>query len=321
MERSRELWIDVLKGIAIVCVILGHTFIYGDRVYYFHMPLFFLIGGYLFKRGQSWMHLFRKTTKRIVFPFIVYLLVLYFLTPYPPSKWCILWGGECLKGVFGVAWFCPVYSFSLLLLWFVPKKLYARLVVVLLLYIVCFVMPDVHFLRIQGIRVVPMALCYMVVGTIFQDFDNIKRIKRVSTNYLLLALFNVILLLSLPNLRIDMKYASYGLPIVTFLSSLILAICIGLISIFIAQQTKYISKMLAYLGKNTLSYMFVHQYVNYEIFSSIFGEDKYSLKYSMLIFWLTLLTTIFVVFFYEISKKYIFQRLYYEVIRQNITKN
>ena len=32
--KSRYLWIDILKGIGIVCVILGHTFIYGDRVYY-----------------------------------------------------------------------------------------------------------------------------------------------------------------------------------------------------------------------------------------------------------------------------------------------
>ena len=107
MERSRELWIDVLKGIAIVCVILGHTFIYGDRVYYFHMPLFFLIGGYLFKRGQSWMHLLRKTTKRIVFPFIVYLLVLYLLTPFPPFLWCMLGGGGMSeRGV----WRCLVLS-------------------------------------------------------------------------------------------------------------------------------------------------------------------------------------------------------------------
>ena len=41
-EQSREAWIDVLKGIGILIVILGHTNppIY-KYIYAFHMPLFF----------------------------------------------------------------------------------------------------------------------------------------------------------------------------------------------------------------------------------------------------------------------------------------
>ena len=109
--KSRYLWIDILKGIGIVCVILGHTFIYGDRVYYFHMPLFFIVGGFLFRNGQEWLYLFWKSTKRIIFPFIIYLIVLYFLSSYPPSKWCMLWGGEIFERDF---WRCLVLSCVLL---------------------------------------------------------------------------------------------------------------------------------------------------------------------------------------------------------------
>ena len=89
MEHSRYLWIDVLKGIGILCVILGHTFIYGDKVYYFHMPLFFILAGYLFRDGQGWINIFLKNTKRIIFPYLIYIVVLYLLSSDPPSQWCM----------------------------------------------------------------------------------------------------------------------------------------------------------------------------------------------------------------------------------------
>ena len=50
--RERKYWIDYLKAIAIYLVILGHL---PDElhikwgIYLFHMPLFFIISGYLYK--------------------------------------------------------------------------------------------------------------------------------------------------------------------------------------------------------------------------------------------------------------------------------
>ena len=51
MERNIEL--DILKGIMMIFVVIGHTNItipYFD-VYWFHMPAFFLISGYLAKKN------------------------------------------------------------------------------------------------------------------------------------------------------------------------------------------------------------------------------------------------------------------------------
>lgn len=50
-------WVDILKGIAIICVFIGHTTNdnYGNIsgllhmwIYSFHMPLFFFLSGYVF---------------------------------------------------------------------------------------------------------------------------------------------------------------------------------------------------------------------------------------------------------------------------------
>lgn len=61
--RNRNAYIDVVKGIAIILVVLGHTIQFGSKfhehpayfenpvfmlIYSFHMPLFMMISGYLF---------------------------------------------------------------------------------------------------------------------------------------------------------------------------------------------------------------------------------------------------------------------------------
>ena len=54
MEKTKQRisWIDVTKGIAIYLVILGHSLIglkVNDYIFAFHMPLFFIASGLLFR--------------------------------------------------------------------------------------------------------------------------------------------------------------------------------------------------------------------------------------------------------------------------------
>lgn len=61
--KERIEWIDWIKGVALVLVIIGHTFrtsMYDESmaysyiksfIYAFHMPLFIAISGFLFKMG------------------------------------------------------------------------------------------------------------------------------------------------------------------------------------------------------------------------------------------------------------------------------
>ena len=102
-----------------------------------------------------------------------------------------------------------------------------------------------------------------------------------------------------------MKYASYGIPMVSLFSSVILTAGIAYVSLFIVQQDNVISNIMAYFGRNTLSYMFVHQYVNIEIVSLLFERNYNSLEYSILGFLSTLSITIFVTFIYDRIKHYL----------------
>lgn len=66
MEKKREIWVDDVKVIACVLVVLGHFFQsmtkadilpanglyewFNQTIYFFHVPLFFICSGYLYQR-------------------------------------------------------------------------------------------------------------------------------------------------------------------------------------------------------------------------------------------------------------------------------
>lgn len=76
MEKQREIWVDNVKVIACILVVLGHFFQsmtkanilptnnlylwFNQTIYYFHVPLFFICSGYLYQRysrvdsAKSW---------------------------------------------------------------------------------------------------------------------------------------------------------------------------------------------------------------------------------------------------------------------------
>ena len=54
--KERLIWIDILKGLGILTVVFAHCYIPDELlkkiIYTFHMPLFFLISGYLHKTNS-----------------------------------------------------------------------------------------------------------------------------------------------------------------------------------------------------------------------------------------------------------------------------
>jgi fucose 4-O-acetylase-like acetyltransferase len=79
MAENRNIALDIAKGIGILLVIVGHTagmkHICQELIYSFHMPLFFIIAGYLYHR-QDIKTLFVKSAKRLLLPWIVTLVLL-----------------------------------------------------------------------------------------------------------------------------------------------------------------------------------------------------------------------------------------------------
>jgi len=104
-ERKRIEWVDVVKGIVMILVIISHTeehFMPGQMVtlkipiYSFHMPLFFFVSGYLFSMKGNFKEFVKGKCKRILVPYFCLgtLLVLF----------DTFWQG---RNAFGNPWFQP----------------------------------------------------------------------------------------------------------------------------------------------------------------------------------------------------------------------
>ena len=79
METKRLSWLDSLRGFGIILITLGHLgcFELLERyLYSFHVPLFFFISGYLYRRGTKPLNDYiKKKTLTIFVPFVAWTLL------------------------------------------------------------------------------------------------------------------------------------------------------------------------------------------------------------------------------------------------------
>ncbi|MCQ2377708.1 MAG: acyltransferase family protein [Victivallaceae bacterium] len=149
---KRRIEFDILRGIGIIAVVLGHCSIGNNVVYMFHIPLFIFVSGMLAGRcdkqnkaitqgadatAEFWRNL-RKRTARLYVPFVMFqlfflmfhnLLVKYHLYSSETLSWCgffknvlrilTMGGGESLGGAL---WFL-ICLFEISVLWEVLRFL------------------------------------------------------------------------------------------------------------------------------------------------------------------------------------------------------
>lgn len=82
--KNRIEWIDTAKGIGLLFVILGHLSIpyLSTVIYFFHMPLFFFLSGYVYSGGKySCKDYVLRKGKSLLIPYCTYgLIILVFYT-------------------------------------------------------------------------------------------------------------------------------------------------------------------------------------------------------------------------------------------------
>lgn len=70
MSETRDISLDLLKAIGIIAVVAGHYNIAHQFVYSFHMPLFFVVGGYLFRQRTMATEL-KTDIGRLLVPYLI----------------------------------------------------------------------------------------------------------------------------------------------------------------------------------------------------------------------------------------------------------
>lgn len=283
-ERMRKTYLDVLKGIGIFFVVFGHVTRIAELrefIWNFHMPLFFLISGFLFNPGkyQNFSIFFKSRIKSIYIPYVLFFLVtfLYWVTIERNVR-----GGEYsilhqFLGLFygtyegnhlyfnGALWFLPCLFSVELMFYYVSKVKHIGIIALLILSYV------LGSLILQfKLNVLPLGIHTAFFAIIFYGIGFIS--KRQETKFINLSLPFKILILT-GSFLVQVLAVQYGYHSKIADSPLFyipLAI-VGILFYFVLSIQINKNRILEYLGKNSLIILAFQEQI-YRAVISIFNK-------------------------------------------------
>jgi polysaccharide biosynthesis protein PslL len=276
LVMKRQIWIDVLKGLGIIAVVVGHVTynpLLAQTIFMFHMPLFFLIGGYLHKTGMGQGAYLKAKTRSLLVPYLSFLVILWpleVLVAFPGQPWTGAWiltavigplvaGGQHLKGFGAVFWFVTCYFLTQQLVHFLLRR-YTMVQCAL----VCAVMLVLAYLNGWLLR--PWSVAWnanaVLMAAPLYFIGYWARGRKLGAALPAAALVTAVALglnvLGYHN-TFDIKSIDYGFPVVTLVSALaavaLLAWCAQRL------QSNLAGRALAAIGGASMTIMFLHQFV------------------------------------------------------------
>lgn len=130
MYKQRIAYIDLVKGIGILCVLFGHLIpndgIVKPAIYSFHMPLFFIVTGILLKKESIQIKVSKKF-HQVIIPYIVWGLI---FSSFSFSKLALILYGTneslIIAGSNGMLWFLVASFFASIIASFFINVKYIR---------------------------------------------------------------------------------------------------------------------------------------------------------------------------------------------------
>lgn len=292
--EGRDHTVDAFKGVLILLVVIGHatTGIVHEMIYLFHMPLFFMVSGYLLKEESALSrHYIASLARRLLIPYFIYLSFdILVLQHHLSIKGCveILYGGRHAPGVY---WYITCYMAALVLFILIKNKLQRRhrIMLIAFLGIIATVESNLtersHFLIKPGIPlnldVALMAVVYIAIGHECKKQINSLREKSIhdlpftiGALVLIVVFAFIVYEQNVFHFSIDMKYVNYKECILSVLlpiafGILILRMICGMgwlvhstVALF-RDVSHFFYCLLAGLGQMSLAVMYWHLLVNH----------------------------------------------------------
>ena len=272
---------DILKGLGIVLMIMGHID-YGDQfdtfIHSFHMPLFFLVSGFFMKESTVAFHVFLKSKiKALIIPYVLFSSF-HFLLKLPLL---IRNGGlndALLAAIFnintnnfpiaGALWFLPALFNTFILFYFIQKidNNYLRHLIVLLLSITgCYLH---RFIVLPWSIDISLAMLFLF-NLSFSTKNFITKSKSIHS--LCAILFIIGLYLVLSNGHVNVREREYSNVVLFYANAVIMTLTFYWISCVLAPIHNIITKEISFIGKNSIIYMSFNQLL-------VWGPNLYILK-------------------------------------------
>lgn len=294
--KNRIEYIDTARGLGMVLVIWGHCI--GDYensvnrfILSFHMPLFFIISSFFYKKSSSNISFFsflKKQIQRLWYPQLtlsVGSLIIGFVYNflYKNNEINVSWQ-EILLYIFWGFWFLPVLFYVNTIAFLINKLRYSvsRLIFCITIIIFIVVLKEKGYIPLMQygfcITILPMALFIFICGTYMHNVYN----KKNSSEYLLIFILLITIIISQINKPALMFIADYG-NIILFVLSAFLG------TYFTIQLSMLInSKLLLFIGRNSIiiyvAHFWIKDYINtlnLQILSFFNLTNNYTILYTL----------------------------------------
>ena len=247
---NRILVIDIAKGITIIMMVLGHSSLphwLSNWIWSFHMPFFFFVSGLTTSWGKNKNFFIRSKTQTLISPFIVYsiinLLILTFCRRDAYSSF-IIYATNILKdGWGGIAlWFIPVLWISLLvskIIIDIKRNGIKYIALIIFSIIGCYLCFEQIILP-WALSTVPIAIVYVLVGSLFKDKINDLQNIPIGKNCLMIIIGSIITLVISHYFRLDLA-VNQILPFIPLLIASLAGIAwVIAISILLLNREKHL---------------------------------------------------------------------------------
>lgn len=271
--RLQEL--DILKGLLIICVIVGHL-AHGEfliDVYWFHMPAFFMISGFLWNKNNTQKTIYsysKKILSRYCIPYLSFMFLFYIFFGREESFLhyvrAIFYGGGTMNRPYTYAtWYINVLTLCMISQYYICKYLYEksknekllRVITIVVLYVIMHLISYVAPLPIPlpwSIENVFGGLFYLNIGYSLKKYSFEKK------HYMLLFIPVFVLLLKeydIYTYKVNMQRCYYHNWIFDMLVPLGFTFLLYLFSKLI-KKSLIITKVFSYVGLSCLIIYFTH---------------------------------------------------------------
>ncbi len=281
---SRVNWIDIARCISIAIIVYAHTYdesLISDFVHLFHVPVFFVLSGMVWKKSESWKDFLLEILKSLVIPYFVvgFISILVYQVMGGLFSNTRLSFGKCIIGIFYansrtglMVWNRP--------LWFIPCLVIVRILwnsissikKELLQYLVVAIVWCIAFATVYSpiskiylpweFEVALHALPYFVIGVILNRYTKLctktftDSIPRLVLVICCLLCFGICILIYRSNTgTLSFQYNRYGIYPLFVIGALTGTAMIFGISILIKKI-----KWLEVVGQNSLAVLLWHKF-------------------------------------------------------------
>lgn len=269
MKKVRIEWLDVLKGILIIFVILSHSYppqIYRNFFTPFFLTMFFVASGYTFSLKRSWRDFFKNKCVQLLIPLLVLGSIRIFLSQLlEGGNWFLRIKGLLLQinCEYDEMWFVAcLFSSSILFYWLLKlsqkaKQKYQDIVLLGCSGIGLMIgMLDMCLWKIRipwQMELAFMMCFYMSLGYLYKRHEKRVADKTERLSYLcIMSLVYVLIVFLIPN-NVDIHMENFESPFLFW----VLSVWAMLPIIGIAKRltkNKYVKKIFIFWGQNTLFY-------------------------------------------------------------------